>query len=132
MFAASFLITKALTRYETPSVIVFWQALTVTVLGLPMALWFWQAPTLWQWVGFLVAGVLGSLGHYCLTRAFKATDISTTQSLRFLDLVWATLLGWLVFSDVPRSTTLIGALVIMASTIWIARRESRGSVPKDP
>jgi drug/metabolite transporter (DMT)-like permease len=131
MFAASFLITKALTRYETPSVIVFWQALMVTLLGLPLALWFWQAPTLWQWVGFGAAGILGSLGHYCLTRAFKATDISTTQSLRFLDLVWATLLGWLVFSDVPRSTTLLGALVIMSSTIWIARRESRGSPPND-
>ena len=131
MFAASFLITKALTRYETPSVIVFWQALMVTLLGLPLAWWFWQSPTLWQWVGFGAAGILGSLGHYCLTRAFKATDISTTQSLRFLDLVWATLLGWLVFSDVPRSTTLLGALVIMSSTIWIARRESRGSPPKD-
>ena len=131
MFAASFLITKALTRYETPSVIVFWQALMVTLLGLPLAWWFWQAPTLWQWVGFGAAGILGSLGHYCLTRAFKATDISTTQSLRFLDLVWATLLGWLVFSDMPRSTTLLGALVIMSSTIWIARRESRGSPPKD-
>lgn len=130
MFAASFLITKALTRYEAPSVIVFWQALMVTLLGLPLAWWFWQPPTLWQWVGFGVSGVLGSLGHYCLTRAFKVTDISTTQSLRFLDLVWATLLGWLVFSDVPRSTTLLGALVIMASTIWIARRESRGSTPK--
>jgi drug/metabolite transporter (DMT)-like permease len=125
MFAASFLITKALTRHESPAVIVFWQSLTVSLFGLPMAVYGWQSPTLQQWIGFLAAGVLGSLGHYCLTRGFRATDISTTQSLRFLDLVWATLLGWLVFSDVPRTTTLLGALVIMTSTIWIARRESR-------
>jgi drug/metabolite transporter (DMT)-like permease len=43
--------------------------------------------------------------------------------LRFLDLIWASVMGWLVFADVPSQTTLLGALVILASTIWIARRE---------
>ncbi len=125
VFAASFLITKALTRYEKPGVIVLWQALTVTVLSLPMALPHWQAPSLWQWLGFGVTGVLGSLGHYCLTRAFHTADISATQSLRFLDLVWASLLGWLVFGDVPSPSTWAGALVILLATVWIARRESK-------
>ena len=125
VFAASFLITKALTRYEKPGVIVLWQALTVTVLSLPMALPHWQDPSLWQWLGFAVTGVLGSLGHYCLTRAFHTADISATQSLRFLDLVWASLLGWLVFGDVPSPSTWAGALVILLATVWIARRESR-------
>jgi len=125
VFAASFLITKALTRYEKPGVIVLWQALTVTLLSLPMALPHWQAPTLWQWLGFAVTGVLGSLGHYCLTRAFHSADISATQSLRFLDLVWASLLGWLVFGDVPSQWTWLGAAVILVSTVWIARREGR-------
>jgi drug/metabolite transporter (DMT)-like permease len=125
VFAASFLITKALTRYEKPGVIVLWQALTVTVLSLPMALPHWQHPGLWQWAGFVFTGVLGSLGHYCLTRAFHTADISATQSLRFLDLVWASLLGWLVFGDLPSPSTWAGALVILLSTVWIARRESR-------
>ena len=125
VFAASFLITKALTRYEKPGVIVLWQALTVTVLSLPLALPHWQAPGLWQWAGFGVTGVLGTLGHYCLTRAFHTADISATQSLRFLDLVWASWLGWLVFADVPSTSTWAGALVILLSTVWIARRESR-------
>jgi drug/metabolite transporter (DMT)-like permease len=125
VFAASFLITKALTRYEKPGVIVLWQALTVTVLSLPMALPHWQAPTLAQWLGFACTGVLGTLAHYCLTRAFHVADISATQSLRFLDLVWASLLGWLVFSDVPSQSTWLGAFVILWSTVWIARREGR-------
>jgi drug/metabolite transporter (DMT)-like permease len=127
MFAASFLITKALTQTETPKVIVFWQALMVTLFGLPLALYFWHAPTLWQWLGFVLAGVFGSLGHYCMTQAFKATDISATQSLRFLDLIWSALLGWLVFSDLPSIYTVLGACVIASSTLWIARRESRRS-----
>lgn len=125
VFAASFLITKALTRYEKPGVIVLWQALTVTVLSLPMALPHWQSPTAMQWAGFAVTGVLGTLGHYCLTRAFHTADISATQSLRFLDLVWASLLGWIVFADVPSPSTWAGALVILLATVWIARRESR-------
>ncbi|MBD8049524.1 DMT family transporter [Limnohabitans radicicola] len=125
VFAASFLITKALTRYEKAGVIVLWQALTVTVFSLPMALPNWQTPTLVQWGAFAMTGVLGTLGHYCLTRAFHTADISATQSLRFLDLVWASVAGWLVFGDVPSQWTWAGALVILGATVWIARREGR-------
>lgn len=125
VFAASFLITKALTRYERPAVIVLWQSITVTVCSLPLALLAWQAPTLLQWGGFLLCGVIGSSGHYCLTRAYAVADISATQSLKFLDLVWASLLGWLVFADTPSRSTLIGGAVIIGSTLWIARREAR-------
>jgi drug/metabolite transporter (DMT)-like permease len=125
VFAASFLITKALTRYEKPGVIVLWQALTVTVLSLPMAIPNWQMPTPMQWLAFAATGVLGTLAHYCLTRAFALADISATQSLRFLDLVWASVLGWLVFGDVPSQSTWLGAFVILWATVWIARREGR-------
>jgi drug/metabolite transporter (DMT)-like permease len=125
VFAASFLITKALTRYEKPGVIVLWQALTVTVLSLPMAIPNWQMPTPMQWLAFAATGVLGTLAHYCLTRAFALVDISATQSLRFLDLVWASVLGWLVFGDVPSQSTWLGAVVILWATVWIARREGR-------
>lgn len=125
VFAASFLITKALTRYEKPGVIVLWQALTVSVLSLPMALPHWQMPTPLQWLGFAATGVLGTLAHYCLTRAFALADISATQSLRFLDLVWASVLGWLVFGDVPSQSTWLGAFVILWATVWIACREGK-------
>jgi len=129
IFAASFLITKSLTKYESAGVIVFWQAVTVSIFSLPFAYMVWQQPTVWQWIGFVLAGVLGSTGHYCLTRGFKATDISATQSLRFLDLIWSSLAGFLVFSDIPSHFTIIGASIILCSTIWIARREGRrGSV----
>ncbi len=125
VFAASFLMTKALTRYERAEVIVFWQAISVTLFSLPLALWVWRAPTALQWLGFLVAGVLGVASHYCVTRAFAIADISSTQSVKFLDLVWAAGMGWLVFSEVPSQSTLIGGAVICAATIWIANRESR-------
>lgn len=125
VFAASFLMTKTLTRYEKAGVIVLWQAISVTAFSLPLGLLHWSPPTAGQWLGFVAAGMLGSLGHYCLTRGFRAADISATQSLRFLDLIWASLMGWLVFAEVPSQTTLLGALVILSSTVWIARREHR-------
>ncbi|HEX2546226.1 MAG TPA: DMT family transporter [Ramlibacter sp.] len=126
VFAASFLITKALTRYERPEVIVAWQSITVTLMSLPLALWHWQWPTATQWLLCAVCGVLGSTAHYCLTRSYATADISASQSVKFLDLVWATLIGWLAFGDQPSRSTLIGGVVICAATIWIARRETRG------
>ncbi|HYD76786.1 DMT family transporter [Ramlibacter sp.] len=129
VFAASFLITKALTRYERPEVIVAWQAISVTAFSLPMALLHWSWPGPLQWVLFITCGVLGSVGHYCLARSYRVADISATQSIKFLDLVWATLFGWLVFADLPSRWTLAGGAVICASTVWIARREARGRAP---
>ncbi len=127
MFAASFLLTKALTRHETAGVILVWQAITVSLLSLPLALLNWQAIDAWQWAGFALSGLLGSAGHYCLTRSFAAADISATQSAKFLDLIWSALMGFLLFTDEPSQTTLIGGTLICAATLWVARRESRGA-----
>jgi drug/metabolite transporter (DMT)-like permease len=124
VFAASLLLTKALTRSETAGVIIVWQALTVTLFSLPMALAVWQAPSTGQWAGFALAGLLGSAGHYCLTRSFAAADISATQSAKFLELVWSGLMGWLLFADVPTVSTVIGGIVICTATLWVARREA--------
>lgn len=123
LFAASFLMTKSLTHTESAGAIVLWQAISVTALSLPLGLLNWTDPTLMQWLGFLAAGILGSGAHYLLTRGFRVADISATQTLRFLDLIWASLMGWLVFSDVPSHSTILGAMVILASTVWIAQRE---------
>lgn len=126
VFAASYLITKALTRYERAAVIVAWQAISVTACSLPLALLHWQWPSAAQWALVLLCGVLGSTGHYCLTRSFTVADISATQSVKFLDLVWASLLGWMVFGAWPSQWSLAGGAMICASTVWIARREARG------
>jgi drug/metabolite transporter (DMT)-like permease len=128
VFALSFLLTKGLTRHERPEVIVAWQSISVALLSLPMAALHWTMPNAGQWLGFVACGVLGSVAHYMLTRSFSVTDISATQSVKFLDLVWATLLGWLVFGDLPSRSTLIGGAVICAATIWIAHREARRMV----
>jgi drug/metabolite transporter (DMT)-like permease len=125
LFSMSFLLTKMLTRHDSPQVIVAWQAIAVSIITLPMAIWVWQAPTPMQWFLLVITGILGSAGHFFLTHSLKAADVSATQSVKFLDLVWATGWGFLVFGDHPSGTTLIGGVIIVAATLWIARRESR-------
>ena len=128
VFAASSLMTKGLTRYDGPGVIVLWQSITVMLFSLPLALMDWHSLNAWQWFAFLVCGVLGSTGHYCVARSLRVAEVSATQSVKFLDLVWASLLGWIVFEDTPSRSTLIGGAVICTATIWIAQREARGTM----
>jgi drug/metabolite transporter (DMT)-like permease len=125
LFAVSFLITKALTRRDVPEVIVVWQAIAVCVFSLPFAIPGWVWPNATQWALFLLAGLLGSAGHFALTTAFKCTDVSALQPIRFVDLLWAALFGLVVFGDIPAATTIAGGVVILAATTWIARHEAR-------
>ena len=127
LFAASFLITKALTKRDRPEVIVAWQAITVAAFSLPFAIPGWTWPTPEQWGLFLVTGLLGSAGHWCLTEAFRIADMSATQPVKFLDLLWASTLGWIVFAEVPAMTTFAGAAVVVLATTWLARKEARRS-----
>jgi drug/metabolite transporter (DMT)-like permease len=72
----------------------------------------------------LVCGLLGSAAHVAMTRPFSLGDISVMQPVRFLDLVWSSLLGLALFGDSPTFNTMAGGAIIVASTIWIARREA--------
>jgi drug/metabolite transporter (DMT)-like permease len=125
VFAGSFLVAKVLTRHDRPDVIVLWQHLWVSVLLLPFALAWWTPPNAAQWLLLAICGVLGASGHYCMTRSFRVADITAVQSVRFLELVWAGLLGFVMFANVPGVWTVAGGLVILVSTLWLARREAR-------
>ena len=125
LFAASALITKALTKRDRPEVIVVWQCITISLFSLPLAIPGWEWPTLLQWGIFLFSGVLGSTGHYCVTHALRVADATASQGVKFLDLIWMTALGFMVFGDRPTASTIAGGLVIVGATTWLARREAR-------
>jgi drug/metabolite transporter (DMT)-like permease len=124
VIAASQLIAKVQTRSDSPQTIICWQTCLLILFFFPAALFEWQWPT-WTELGLLaIAGVLGTSANMCLVNAYKVAEISVLQPLTFLNIVWASIMGYLVFADTPDHWTLIGALVIVASTTYIARRES--------
>lgn len=127
VFAGSFLVAKVLTRHDRSDVMVLWQHLIVSMLLLPFGVFLWAMPSPAQWGLLLLCGLLGAGGHYCMTRAFRVADISAVQSVKFLELLWAALLGYLLFGTTPAGWTLAGGTLILASTLWLARREARGT-----
>ena len=128
-FAASFLVAKVLTRHERSDIMVLWQHLLVTLLLLPFAIANWAMPSPGEWALLLLCGCFGAGGHYCMTRSFRVADISAVQSMKFLELLCAAVLGLAMFGTTPGGWTLVGGVVILASTLWLARRESRVAAP---
>ncbi len=125
LFAASFLLTKKLTETESSASIVAYLSVFVTIALLPPALMVWRTPT-WEELGWLsVTAALATAGHFTLTLAFKATEITVTQPFSFLQLVWATLLGFYAFGEQPDAWTIIGGALIVGSATYIAHRETR-------
>ena len=125
VFAGSFLIAKVLTRRERTDVMVLWQHVLVATFLAPFALANWAMPTADQWQLLVFCGFVGAAGHYCMTRAFSVADISAVQTVRFLELLWAALLGFLLFGTLPTGWTVAGGVVILGATLALARSESR-------
>ncbi|NKB49658.1 MAG: EamA family transporter [Alphaproteobacteria bacterium] len=125
VFAGSFLIAKKLTETESSTAIVAFLSIIVTIVLLPPALLAWRTPTVAE-LGLLFAvAALATAGHVTLTQAFKCAEITVTQPAQFLQLVWATLLGLLVFGEQPVLWTWVGGAIIVASATYIAHRETR-------
>jgi drug/metabolite transporter (DMT)-like permease len=129
VFAGSYLVAKALTRHDRSDVVVLWQHLWVSILLAPFALAYWSPPSAVQWALLVACGFLGAGGHYCMVCAFRVADISAVQSVKFLELVWAAILGWTVFGTAPAGAAVAGGLVIFAATLLLARHESRAVTP---
>ena len=127
LFACSLLMAKVATKTESSSVIVALLSVFCTLTLLPLALVYWRTPTMEEWLLLLLAAVFATAGHYFLTLAFQSAELSALQPFSFLQLVWATLLGLVVFSEQPDLWLWLGAGVIVFSATWIGRQEVRNS-----
>lgn len=125
LFAISMLVSKKLTETEESTTIVALMAVFVTLTLLPFAIASWRTPTLEELAWLFATAALATAGHYALTRAYQAAEITITQPISFLQLVWAALLGYYVFAETPDIWTTIGALIIVASATYIAHREAQ-------
>ncbi|WP_119460688.1 DMT family transporter [Rhodospirillaceae bacterium SYSU D60014] len=123
--AVSVLIIKHLSRTESSNAIATYMVLLMTPMSLLPALlvWTWPEPDLW-WL-LVGMGALGTLGHLCYIRAFALADASAVMPYDYTRLVFASIIGYFAFAELPNLWTWSGAAVIVGAAIYIARREAR-------
>jgi drug/metabolite transporter (DMT)-like permease len=134
LMAAAMLSIKSLSRTEHPNAIVIIMGLLMTPASLVPALFVWTSPCRSTWILLLGMGVAATAGQVCLTRAFAAADASALLPLDFSRLVFASLIGFLMFGEVPDVWTWVGASIIITATVYIAHRDARpyGPPPLPP
>lgn len=119
------IVAKILTRTEGAATIVAYLTLLMTPITLIPALFVWQNPTLEQLGWMAVIGICGTTGHLLFVQAYKMADISLVEPAMFTRMVWAAIIGYVVFLEFPEFWTWIGAGVIVVGTTLLARREAR-------
>ncbi len=125
IFAVADLISKVLTRKETGPAVVAYLSVFVTLTIMGPALYVWRAPTIEEWILMATTAGLATLGHLCMVQGVKLAEVSAIQPVKFLQLAWAALIGFVAFSEVPEIWTWLGAAIIVGSVTYIAHRESR-------
>lgn len=124
------ILTRQLTPTENPVTMLFYTALIGT-LGMTLALpWIWSGPMpdLLDAAMIVSLGIYGGTGHFLLIRAFRGAPASVLSPILYIQLVWATLVGFLVFGHVPDGAALAGILTIAAAGAIIAL-DSRRPAP---
>jgi S-adenosylmethionine uptake transporter len=122
--AASALQVKALSRTESPAVMVTYMVLFLTPMSLVPALFVWSWPSWGMLVWLVLMGGVATLGHLALTRAFTLADASAMMPFDYTKLPFAALLGYLAFGETMDVWAWVGAGIIAGSTIYIAQREA--------
>jgi drug/metabolite transporter (DMT)-like permease len=122
-FAVTKILIKIITRTESPESVVFWQALWVAIIAFPVALFYWQTPNWEQSIWIIALSIVTIMNHFSITWAIKLADIGVIEPISFTRLIWAALVGYFLFGDVPNTFTLIGGAIVLASVVYIARRE---------
>lgn len=121
-YAFNLILLRRIAMKEHPAVIVVFQNCgPALLLAIPAALSF-VPMTAKDLLVYLAAGALGVAGHLTLTSAFARAEASRLAPLEYTALIWASLLGYFVFGEVPLITTYAGAVLIVAGAIAISRR----------
>src|SRR5258708_25072414 len=94
---------------------------------------YWQTPSLIDWLLFVAIGALGAGSHLLMIKALTLAPASVLQPFGYIELVWAVAIGWIVFGAIPDAYTFLGAAIIVASRLYVLTRQSgraqRGTLP---
>ncbi len=124
VFAGSYLLAKIMADEARPAVVVSMLSIFVTIGLAPFALAVWIMPQPQELLILAAVAFFATAGHYTMTLAFAAAPVTVTQPVTFLQLVWATALGALVFAEPVDIWVIIGGFLILSSVTFIMWREA--------
>lgn len=118
-------ILRLLSRTEAPSTILIYQAVGVGVVLLTPAILYWQPPTAFEWMLMLGVGIAGYCAQMANIFAYKFGEASLLAPLEYTRLIYATVIGAVVFGTFPGTPTIVGALIVVAASAYTIQREAR-------
>lgn len=119
------IMTRKVRAADKPMTTLLYSAVVGVVA---MSIWapvVWQAPDLTDWPLMVLVGFLGLVSHFCLIRALHHAPASVVVPFSYSALLWAILLSFMVFGDLPDAQTLFGAVLIIFSGLYIFYRETQ-------
>jgi drug/metabolite transporter (DMT)-like permease len=125
-FSLLMLCTR-LVRGTSDLVLITTQTVGALVFGLVVAPFTWVALDLRDTVLLVLLGVTAMIAHVCINRSLQLAPASVVVPYQYTTIVWAILLGYFVFGDIPRASMLAGAGVIIAAGLYIFVREARAN-----
>lgn len=125
MFAASYMLGKVMAERVSPTMVVGMLSITVTIGLAPFAFAVWVTPSASDLAWLFLVAALATAGHYTMTFAFRAAPMTVTQPVTFLQLVWATLVGLLLFGEPIDGFVILGGLMIIGAVSYITFREAQ-------
>ena len=120
-----FVMTRAIAGASDAMVLTFQTSAigaVVMTLALPVL---WHAPTPGQWAMLASLGVIATLGHFLITKAYEEGEASLLAPLAFSEIIMSTVVGWWFFGDLPDNWTVLGVTILVASAIYISVRERK-------
>jgi drug/metabolite transporter (DMT)-like permease len=122
-FALYQITTRILSRTDATFNTLLYTPLLGAIVMSIAAPFFWVMPDAEGWALMALTGVLGGLGHFTMIRAFTWAPAASVSPFGYSALIWATLFGLVLFHDFPDFWTIIGAVVIVGSGLYILHRE---------
>lgn len=116
--------TRMLAAHDSPKTTMFYTGLCGTIIMLPILPFAWQMPaTLEIWIGLLVTGIFGALGHWLLILAHQRATATVLAPFFYGQLIFAMLLATLFLGERPDRWTIVGASIVMLSGLYLIYRE---------
>lgn len=131
LFAISLITVRQLSKTESSAAIAFYYASYATLFMAVLLPFFWVTPTLRELGLLLLCGLCGGLGQYLTARAYGHSPASALAPFNYSQLIWAVLLGFAMFGNLPGLVTIAGAAVIMGSGLYVWHRERRAAKSPD-